>query len=315
MAHPLAPYPTPEERAQRFTSLVARVGGEVLEYGRSVEGRPLLAARIPPSGAPRSRGGVARILCTANIHGLEFVSSLVLLGFLEALEHLAALRELRARAEIWLVPSVNPDGYARVWEAEGVGPLAALRTNARGVDLNRNFPLPPGQRRKRWPGAGSPRAGAATYRGPDVLSEPEAKALADLLAEQRFTAGLNGHSFMGRIIPPRVLTGEDDRAYRQLAAAFARGQPDVAYGRLAFRTLDTFTGELEDFQHHVHHTWAVCLETFPIARSFAQHLRAPSTFWRFNPRDPGPWIANDVPGMASYLHAALALADAGSRAS
>jgi hypothetical protein len=30
-------------------------------------------------------------------------------------------------------------------------------------------------------------------------------------------------------------------------------------------------------------------------------------FWRFNPHDPRPWIANDVPAVTAFLHAALDL--------
>ena len=310
--HPLAPYPSPEAREQAFAALVDKAGGEVVRYGASVEGRSLLAGRLPQLGAAAT-GPTARVLSTANIHGIEYVSTQVVLGLLEASQHLAALRDLRARAELWVIPSLNPDGYARVWEAQGQGSVKALRTNAHGVDLNRNFPLPPGGQRKLRPGAGSPRATSATYRGPSPLSEPESAALADFLGGRRFDAGTNGHSFMGRVIPPFVSTRVDGRAYRRLCAAFAAAQPDARYGRLAFPPADTFTGELEDFQHHVHRTWAVCVETFPIGRSFAQHPRAPSTFWRFNPRTPERWVANDVPGIAAYFHAALDLVDASAK--
>jgi len=34
-------------------------------------------------------------------------------------------------------------------------------------------------------------------------------------------------------------------------------------------------------------------------------LRAPSLFWRFNPRAPARWIENDVAGIAGFFHAAL----------
>lgn len=311
MTHPLAPYPSPEDRDREFSTLVDRLGGELRRYGESVEGRPLVAARIPQRGAGSAVGpsgdarGPRRVLSTGNIHGLEFVSGRVALGLLAALEHLAPLRSLRERAELWVIPCLNPDGYARVWEAEGQGPLARLRTNARGVDLNRNFPLPPGQLRRRLPGAGSPRPGAGTYRGPAALSEPETAALAALLAEVPFAAGTNGHCFMGRLIPPRVGATDEFEAYRALCRAFAGGQPTTRYPMLASRTFDTFTGELEDFQHHLHHTWAVCVETFPVGRSLAQHLRAPSWFWRFNPHVPEPWVKNDVPAIAAYFRAAL----------
>ncbi|HEX2658927.1 MAG TPA: M14 family metallopeptidase [Polyangia bacterium] len=301
--HPLAPYPSPEERAQRFEALIERAGGEVLSYGASVEGRPLLAGRLPQWGADAQPH--ARVLATANIHGVEYVATQVVLGLVEAIDQLDSLRRLRARAEVWLIPSLNPDAYARVWDAGGQGELKDLRANAHGVDLNRNFPLPPGGLRKRRPGAGSPRPGAATYHGPAPLSEPESKALADFLTARSFHAATNGHSFMGRLIPPYVTTREDRRAYQTLCAAFGAAQPAQRYPRLAFPPVDTFTGELEDFQHHVLRTWAVCVETFPVARSFAQHLRAPSLFWRFNPREPRRWVDNDLPGIAAFLHAAL----------
>jgi len=301
--HALSPYLSPEERTRTFVSLVERASGEVMTYGESVEGRPLLAGRLPQVG--HDRQPQARVLATANIHGVEYVPTQVVLGLAEAIDRLDALRRLRTRAEVWLIPSLNPDAYARVWEAQGQGELKSLRANAHGVDLNRNFPLPPGGQRKLRPGAGSPRVASATYRGPAPLSEPESRALADFLAVRSFQAATNGHSFMGRLIPPYSTVPADRLAYRELCAAFARAQPDTRYPRLAFPPVDTFTGELEDFQHHVHGTWAVCVESFPLARSFAQHLRAPSLFWRFNPRAPERWVANDVPGIAAFFHAAL----------
>jgi protein MpaA len=62
---------------------------------------------------------------------------------------------------IWLVADLNPDG-AR----------AGTRANARGVDLNRNFPY-------RWRHLGQP--GAAEYAGRRPLSEPEARFATTLI--------------------------------------------------------------------------------------------------------------------------------------
>ncbi|HEX2656911.1 MAG TPA: M14 family zinc carboxypeptidase, partial [Polyangia bacterium] len=112
---PLAPYPSPEERTQAFAALIERARGEVLSYGASVEGRPLLAGRLPQRGADAQPH--ARVLAAANIHGVEYVSTQVVLGLAEAIDQLDTLRRLRARAEVWLIPSLNPDAYARVWEA------------------------------------------------------------------------------------------------------------------------------------------------------------------------------------------------------
>jgi hypothetical protein len=141
--------------------------------------------------------------------------------------------------------------------------------------------------------------------GAAPLSEPETAALAALAAEAGFHAATGGHSFMGSLIPAHVDDAPAFAGYRELCRAFAGAQPRARYRRLASRRFDTYTGEMEDFLHHAHGTWAICLETFPFWASLRQHLRAPSLFWRFNPRDPEPWVDNDVPGIAAYLHAAL----------
>lgn len=307
VSSPLAPYAAPEAREARLDALTAAAGGSVETIGQSVLGRPLRAARLPCLGAA---AGAPRLLSVANIHGPEYVSSEVALGLLERASHLPALRQLRERAELWVLPCLNPDAYARVWERGGQGGIAELRPNENGVDLNRNFPLPAGRTRGRWPGAGSTVKGEATYVGEAPLSEPESAALAALCRTQRFTAVVSGHSFMGRVIPAHVEDRASHRRYRHLCRALAAAQPRWRYGRLASRHFDTFTGELEDFLHHHLGTWAACLETFPLGQTFRQHLRAPSLFWRFNPRDPRPFVDNDVPGIAAFFAAALDLGTA-----
>lgn len=300
MSDALAPYRSPEARDEALGSLAARAGAELCEYGRSVEGRPLVAARVP--------GGAARVLVSANIHGVEYVGAHVALALLEAAAAPAGeLARLLGRAELWVIPCINPDAYARVWARGGAGRLVELRTNARGVDLNRNYPMPGGKRPSWLPGAGSPRPGHATYRGEAPLSEPETAALDGLFARQGFAASANLHATMGTLIPARVTARPAYRGYKRLCRAFAAAQPRWRYLRLASRLFDVFTGEQEDHQHHAHRTWAVCVEVFPILASLRQHLRAPSLFWRFNPRDPRPWVDNDLPGLVAYLHAALDL--------
>jgi protein MpaA len=80
------------------------------QLGRSYEGRPIQAAHVDGEGP--------RILVVGCIHGDEC----------EGIEVTRLLERSRPKADLWLVHQVNPDGFA-----------ARRRTNAHGVDLNRDF--------------------------------------------------------------------------------------------------------------------------------------------------------------------------------
>lgn len=84
--------------------------------GRSVEGRAIRAYRV---GDPRAR---RTVVVLSAMHGNELAPRVI-------------VRDLRDGArvsgvDLWLVPTYNPDGAAD-----------RVRQNARGVDLNRNFPV------------------------------------------------------------------------------------------------------------------------------------------------------------------------------
>lgn len=282
--------------------MASAVGGEIVPYGESVEGRELRAVRVPGSSP-----GLPRVLCCANIHGPEFIGNRVATAFLAELanDHRGKHWRLRDRSEVWVAPCLNPDGYARTWSTAGFDNFQRLRTNARGVDLNRNFPLPPGKRRLHVPWAGSTVPGATTFIGPAPLSEPETAGLDALLKTGDFHASANLHSFMGTLIPPCLSAWDHYKTYKRLCAAYSSAQPGVRYRRLSSFVFDTYTGEQEDHQHHNRKTWALCVEVFPVGRSFRQHLRAPSVFWRFNPQNPDLWCANEIPALYAFFDASL----------
>ncbi|HVU76938.1 MAG TPA: M14 family zinc carboxypeptidase [Gaiellaceae bacterium] len=79
--------------------------------GHSVEGRPIRAIHVAGPGP--------RVLVVGCIHGNECAG----------LPVVAALRQAHPREDLWLVPTLNPDGLAH-----------GTRQNAHGVDLNRAFP-------------------------------------------------------------------------------------------------------------------------------------------------------------------------------
>ena len=261
--------------------------GEVVRYGASVEGRELYAVTVGDGPTP--------LVVTAAIHGLEYIGVRVALAVLG--------RGPIPGATLWVVPTVNPDAYDRTWAVDGDAPVSQLRKNARGVDLNRNFPLPFGSRTAPIGLAGSHSPRSATFRGPTPLSEPETEALTSLLERIGPHGAVSQHAFMGAVIPARVTRPGDWFGYSRLCAAFRRGQLDrVRYARLS-SPIDVFTGELEDWLHHALGCWAVCVESFRIDESLRQHLRAPTSFWRFNPRAPDPIVERDARGVRALLTA------------
>ena len=113
-----------------------------LRIGTSVQGRPLVVIHRWAPGATK------RVLVIGNMHGDEQAG-------LKVIERLKT-RAVPANVGLWLIPSINPDGNR-----------AHTRTNARHVDLNRNFP-------HRWLYSGR---GTVKYSGPRAASEPETRAL------------------------------------------------------------------------------------------------------------------------------------------
>jgi protein MpaA len=127
--------------------------------GYSVKHRRITAVQIGDPDSPR------RVLVVGCIHGDEPAGIVVTRA-------LAAAR-MPPELDLWLVPDLNPDGRA-----------AGTRTNARGVDLNRNFPY-------RWRHLGAP--GSLRYAGPHALSEPESRVARRLLQAVRPTLGIWYH--------------------------------------------------------------------------------------------------------------------------
>jgi protein MpaA len=119
--------------------------------GRSIEGRPIPGARFGGAGAP--------LVIVGGVHGDEPAS-------VEVVVELVSRRGATAAAwpaPVWIVPVLNPDGIAR-----------GSKNSARDVDLNRNFPA------RSFSTAHAP----GYFPGPAPLSEPESRALAELVDQQ-----------------------------------------------------------------------------------------------------------------------------------
>ena len=151
--------------------------------GRSARGRPITARRIGDPASSR------KVLVVGAIHGDEGAGRAVV-------RRLAADGAGASASDIWLISTVNPDGSLR-----------ATRTNARGVDLNRNFS-------RGW------RAGAAgrlDYPGRRPLSEPEARAIRRLVLRLRPRVTVWFHQPWGQVLAPCRGTAALQRRYARIA--------------------------------------------------------------------------------------------------
>ncbi len=110
--------------------------------GRSVEGRELWVMRItkdPNIDTP----GKPKFKYVGNMHGDETVSRQVLVYLVEYLlakyGEEERITELVNTTDIYIMPSMNPDGFEQSKEGDCSGDNGG-RNNAKNVDLNRSFP-------------------------------------------------------------------------------------------------------------------------------------------------------------------------------
>jgi protein MpaA len=158
------PVASMESICQRISDKLASVGYREctslnMQHSRhrSVDGTPLLIKEYPPLG---QRQPQARILLIGGTHGDELASISIVFKWMHTLEkHHSGLFHWRIN------PLMNPDGALR---------KKHRRTNANGVDLNRNFASPNGARNAAldyW--RDKTKGNERRYPGPYPLSEPE----------------------------------------------------------------------------------------------------------------------------------------------
>jgi len=146
--------------------------------GRSVDGRPIYVEQLGSAGG-RS------VLVVGCIDGNEPAG----IAIVRALERLGA----QAGIDFWLIGALNPDGLA-----------AGTLGNARGVDLNRNFPYG-------WRHLGG---SGPLDSGPRALSEPESRAAYQLILRARPTLSIWFHQHLAVV--------DDSQGSQALERRFAK---------------------------------------------------------------------------------------------
>lgn len=164
---------------------------EMNVIGKSVKGREIYDFAI---GNPEAE---TSLLVVGTLHAREYICAAVLMQELEyylsnynrALGGITPADTLK-NMQIHYIVMANPDGVEISQKS-----YPRWKSNARGVDLNRNFPI------KKFVSGG--KKGAEGYSGKKALSEPESRAVANLTLklkkDQKLQGVVNYHA-MGRII-------------------------------------------------------------------------------------------------------------------
>lgn len=251
-----------EETCRRISGKLASVSykdcseGELILSGAySNKGVPILVKEYPP--LPDRRKPQARVLVVGGTHGDEYSSISIVFRWMQILDvHHSGLFH-------WIfIPLLNPDGLFLE---------RSTRTNAMGVDINRNFPAPLWREIgfKRW--LEIAKMDPRYYPGTHPSSEPETKFLVDIIEAFQPDAIISIHA-------PLNLVDYD-----------GPGTPPSQIGGLRLLRLGNFPGTLGNYAGIVKRIPVVTLE-------LASSGRMPSAgdisaIWR----DLVRWLINNIP--------------------
>lgn len=192
-----APMATPEAFCQQTVKRLPNVNLALCTQaqlstngGKSVLNRPLFQRDVVPPNAQ------LKVLVIGGIHGDELSSTSLVLHWIQ--------HALQTPANVhWrFVPLVNPDGMMLA---------RPTRYNARGVDLNRNFPTPNWDKEAPFYWKDRTRSDPRRFPGPKPLSEPESRWVHDEMERWKPNLIVSVHApygvldFDGPTSPPQRL--------------------------------------------------------------------------------------------------------------
>jgi protein MpaA len=194
---PIPPILTAQAFCQEVTARLPNVSMALcaqaqlqLNGARSVRGHALMQRDVVSPNAH------LRVLVIGGVHGDELSSSSL------ALHWVQAAMETPSNIHWRFVPLMNPDGMFQA---------SPTRTNAHGVDLNRNFPTPNWDKEAPQYWSKRTKNDPRRYPGPKPLSEPESKWLFDEMERWKPNLIVSVHApygvldFDGPTSPPQKL--------------------------------------------------------------------------------------------------------------
>ena len=283
-------FPSRDAAYHNYSEMVAEVDQIVARYpaiaskkvlGTSYEGRQIVAVKISDNvGTDESE---PEILYDANHHAREHLTVEMAVYLLHLFTDNYAgdtrIRNIVNSREIWIVPSVNPDG------AEydvATGSYRSWRKNRQptsgsryvGTDLNRNYGY-------KWGccGGSSSSPSSETYRGPSAFSAPETQVIRSFVAsrviggKQQITATMDFHTYSELVLWPygytnaktgTGMTADDNLALSTLGKQMAATNNYTAEQSSALYITD---GDLLDWLWGTYKIFAYTFEMYPTSSS------------------------------------------------
>ncbi len=172
---------------------------ELRAIGRSIENRPIWALRLG-----ERTGSPDKVLFMGCHHAREWIAVEVPFRLAQELVERADDPKIAgwlSAGEIWVAPMVNPDGHEHCRTRERLWRKNRRRNpdGSIGVDPNRNYGY-------MWGTLNVPTSSHVpsdeTYVGPRAFSEPETRAVRDLVACATFRGVITYHSYSQLILYP-----------------------------------------------------------------------------------------------------------------
>lgn len=201
------------------------------QIGSTLQGRPIMALLISttPDANDVRNLDKATILIDGQHHAREIMTPEVVLDVADTVLKDYSNPDMAAFLQnwnIWLVPSVNPDGTNIVFSSDNMWRKNARSGSGRmhGVDINRNYSY-------KWNGCrgSSSYTWAQDFRGASASSEPETQAMISFANKIRPSAYLSYHSYSELVLYPfgcaNAVTSENamfERVSKELAARLPR---------------------------------------------------------------------------------------------
>ncbi|MGC4768115.1 M14 family zinc carboxypeptidase [Micromonospora sp. DT44] len=279
-------FPPADSNYHDYAELTAVVNQAVADHpaiarkisiGTSYEGRDLMAVKISDNvGTDENE---PEILFNAQQHAREHLTvemAIYLLNlFTDSYGSDSRITNIVNSREIWIVPTVNPDGS----EYDiATGSYRSWRKNRQpnsgssnvGTDLNRNWSY-------QWGccGGSSGTTSSETYRGPSAFSAPETQALRNFVNSrvvggvQQIKANIDFHTYSQLVLWPygyttaNTATGMNADQYSTFATIGQQMAATNSYTPEQSSDLYIADGTSIDWMWATHGIWAYTFEMYP----------------------------------------------------